>query len=156
MFFDFAVSEIAPLEDAVFELFHFILDKIVYGTASRAFNFEAIGYQFLMEDMQVRRVDRIFHRLQPIAVELRQSAKPMPPVGSRPNIVFRNNRCWLWSEIGPVQSRQFLHWISLLLHRKAEATAGWLRGSFQAIAFRVIKPAVIRARDAARFDSTIR
>src|SRR5678816_914325 len=134
MLFDLTVSETAPLNDAVVELLHFILDEVVDGTASRVFDFETIGYQLLMEDMQVRRVDGIFHRLQPIAVELWQSAQPMPAVGSCPNVVLRNNGRRLRPQIGPIQTRQFLHWISFLLHREAKVTSGGLRRSFQAIA----------------------
>src|SRR6185436_4293306 len=127
MLFDLTVSETAPLDDAVVELLHFILDQVVDSTASGVFDFETIGHELLMEDMQVRRVDGIFHRLQPIAVELRQSAQPMPAVGSRPDVVLRDKRRRLRSQIGPIQTCQFLHWISFLLHRKAKVTSGGLR-----------------------------
>src|SRR4030095_4685037 len=92
MLFNLAISEIAPLDYAVGELFHFILDQVVDGAARRTRDFESVGYQLLMKHMQMRRIDGVFHRLQPVAVELRQRAQPVPAVGARPDIILWNRR----------------------------------------------------------------
>src|SRR4029077_5939861 len=120
MLFNLAISEIAPLDYAVGELFHFILDQVVHGPARRTRDLESVGDQLLMKHMQMRRIDGIFHRLQPVAVELWHRAQPVPAVGARPDIIFWYRRRGLRPKIGPVKPRELLHWIGWMLDRERE------------------------------------
>src|ERR1051325_645138 len=83
MLFDFSISEPASLDNPVSEFLHFILDEIVDRAAGRARDFESVGDELLMEYVEVRSIDRIFHGLKPVTVEPRQRAKPVPAIGAR-------------------------------------------------------------------------
>src|SRR4029077_6189324 len=155
MLFYLAISEIAPLDDAVSELFHFILDQVVDGPARRTRDLESVGDQLLMKHMQMRRIDGVFHRLQPVAVQLRHRAQPVPAVGACPDIIFWYRWYGFRPKIGPVKSCELLHRIGCMLDRERELTPRRFRRSLQAIAFRVIEPAMISACDAAFFDSAV-
>src|SRR4029077_20939339 len=155
MLFYLAISEIAPLDDAVSELFHFILDQVVDGPARRTRDFESVGDQLLMKHMQMRRIDGVFHRLQPVAVELRHRPQPVPAVGARPDIVLWNRRRRLRSEVSPVKPRQLLDRISFVPHSPAKIALRRLRRGFKTITLNIIEPAMIRACNAAFFDSAV-
>jgi hypothetical protein len=110
----------------------------------------------LMQDLQVSRIDGIFHRLKPIAVELRLNEYFSVAVLPHPNIVFRNQRRRLGAHIGPVQACQALYRIGFLLYGQAKFAASGLRRTFKAIALSIVQPAVVRARNPALLDAAIR
>ena len=93
-------------------------------------DFESVGDQFLMENMQMGRVDRVFHRLQPVAVEPRQCSQPMPAIGARPDVVFRYGRHGFRSKVSPKKPGQFLHRICFVFHRPAETYSPPARPGF--------------------------
>src|SRR4030095_2671049 len=134
MLFNLAISEIAPLDYAVGELFHFILDQVVDGAARRTRDFESVGDQLLMKHMQMRRIDGVFHRLQPVAVELWQRAPPVPAVGARPDIIFWYRRRGLRPKIRPVKPRQLLDRISFVLYSPAKIAPRRLCRRLRAVA----------------------
>src|SRR5688500_1169131 len=155
MLFYFAVLEHTPLDQPVLKLFNVEFSQVIDGAARRALDFESIGDQFLMENMQMSRVDGIFHRLQPIAVELRQSAQPVPAVGARPDIVLGYFRRGQRPHVGPVKAGKFSHRIGLLFDSETKFTVSRLRGRLKAVAFDIIEPAVIGAGETALFGATI-
>ena len=103
----------------------------------------------------MRRVDGIFHRLQPIAVELRQGAQPVPSIGARPDIVLGHFRRRQRSHIGPIKAGEFFYRIGLVLDRKAKFAFRRFRRGFKTITFGIEKPAMVRAGDAALFDAPV-
>src|SRR5262249_2018897 len=116
---------------------------------------ESVRDQLLMEDVQMCRVDRVFHGLKPVAVQLRQRAQPVPAVGACPDIIFWYRRRGLRPEISPVKPRKLLHRISPMLDGQSELAVGRFRRSLQTVTCDVIEPAVIRAGEASLFDSAV-
>src|SRR5687768_2020491 len=104
MLLDLAILKNPPFDETVNKLLDLELFQIVDGSPRRALDFESVGNQLLMENMQMRGVDGIFHRLQPVAVELWQRAQPMPAIRARPHVVFGNDRHRLRSEISPIKT----------------------------------------------------
>src|ERR671921_735789 len=70
MLLDFAVLEKSSLEQAALEFLDFKFFQVVDGATGRTLNFKAIVDKLLMQDVQVGRVDRVFHSLKPVAVQL--------------------------------------------------------------------------------------
>src|SRR5258706_16284566 len=102
------------------------------------------------------RVHRVFHRLEPITVELRLDENFPMAVFSEPDVEIGNQRRRQRPEVGPVEPNQFLHRISLLLHRQVELAFTGLRRSFKTTSLGVVKPAMVRTGYTARFDAAIR
>ena len=58
----------------------------------------------LMENLQMRRVHGILHRLKPIAVELRLNEDFPVTILTKPNIEVWDQRQRLWAQVGPVKT----------------------------------------------------
>src|SRR5688572_30669653 len=153
MLLHFAVLEKTSLEYAAIEFLDLELDQVVDGATGRALNFKAVGDKLLMQNVQVGRVHGIFHRLKPVAIQLRQRAQPVPAIGARPDIVFWNCRRRVRSEVSPVKPRQLFDRISCVLHSPAKVALRRLSRGFKTIAVNIVEPAMISAGNAPLLDS---
>src|SRR5262249_14245679 len=115
----------------------------------------AAAVKFLMQYLQMRGVDGILHRLEPIAVEARMDDDFAMPVAAKERIVVRQNRGGQRPEVRPDEVQMLLDGIRRLLHSLMEIAAGGLRRTFEALPFKVVEPAVIRAGDAALLDAAV-
>jgi hypothetical protein len=93
--------------------------------------------------------------LKPIAVELRLDEYFSIAVFSEPNIEIGYKRRGLRAEVCPVKTYQFLYRIGFLLYSQMKLALRRLGRSFKTITLSVIKPAMIRAGNAALFDATV-
>src|SRR5919108_1054647 len=103
----------------------------------------------------MRRVHGIFHRLQPVAVELRQNAQPMPTVSARPDVILGYRRRGLRPEISPVKPGELLHRIGSMFDGKRKFAVPRFRRCLQAVTLRVVEPAVIGTGKTSLLDSAV-
>ena len=61
-----------------------------------------------VQPVEMRRIDGVLHRLEPIAVDQRIDHDPAPSVLPGQNIPTRQQRLWLGSKIGEQQPAEFL------------------------------------------------
>src|SRR4051812_2925192 len=102
------------------------------------------------------RVHRVFHWLNPVAIELRLNKNFSLAVLAIPDIEIRYDGRRLRAEISPVQSYEFLNWIRPLLDGQMKLTIAWFRRCFETVPFCVEKPTVIGAGNSPFFDAAIR
>src|SRR4029077_636088 len=108
-----------------------------------------------MENLQVRGIDGVLHRLKPVAVDDRIDRDSSPAVLSRPDVEFRNERGGRGSHVCPVKSEVSFDRVGLLLDREMKFTSRWFRGTLQAIAVHVVEPAMIGAGESSLFDPAV-
>src|SRR5215208_5730353 len=108
-----------------------------------------------MENLQMRRVHGILHGLEPVGIELGLDKDLTAAIVSEPNIKVCDQRRRLWTEIGPIEADEFLHWVGFLFHREVEVASAWFRRRFQALAFGVVQPTMVGASDATCFDTAV-
>src|SRR2546428_9853765 len=108
-----------------------------------------------MKNLQMGGVHRIFHRLKPVTVELRLDEDFSVAILPEPDIQIRYQRHRFRTQIAPIKTDQLLHRIGLLLDGQMKFTFGRLGGWFQAIAFSILKPTVIRPGDTPLLDATV-
>jgi hypothetical protein len=54
-----------------------------------------------MQDLEVRGIDGIFHRLKPVTIELRMDDDRPVAVAAKQRIVRRHHRRWRRAHVGP-------------------------------------------------------
>src|SRR5712692_10284449 len=100
-------------------------------------------------------VDRVLHRLKPVAVELGLDHNSPSTVFPHPQVVFRNERSWLRPHVGPVKTDKFLYRVGRVLHSKTKLASCRLRGGLQAVAADIIEPTVIGTSDASLLNPAV-
>src|SRR5262245_30658060 len=118
MLVEYSILVFSPFHDPIRNLAEIKPLDIVCKTPSRAWHLAApaIVSRLLVENLQMRRVDGILHRLEPVAVELWLNKDFSCPVPARPNIVLWHHRQRRRAHVGPIQPDEFLYRVSPLSH----------------------------------------
>src|ERR1044071_4714872 len=103
----------------------------------------------------MRGIDGILHRLEPVTVEARMDDDLAVTVGPEERVVARQRGRGKRAEVSPNEVEMLLNRVSGLFDGAVKVAAGGLRRTFEAVAFEVVKPAVIAAGDAALFDAAV-
>src|ERR1051326_237361 len=103
----------------------------------------------------MRGIDGILHRLEPVTVEARMDDDFAVAVAAEKRVVMRQCGRGKRPKIGPDEIQMLLNRIGGLLDGAVKVAAGGLRRTFEAVAFEVVKPAMIAAGDAALFDAAV-
>src|SRR5439155_9194595 len=89
------------------------LVHIVGEATGRAWRRTATERERLMEDLQMGRVHRVFHRLQPVCVELRLQEQTALAIFADPQVVWWDLRRRLRPEVRPVHANELLNRVRL-------------------------------------------
>src|ERR1051325_10133609 len=103
----------------------------------------------------MRGIDGILHRLEPVTVEARMDDDFAVAVAAEKRVVMRQCGRGKRPKIGPDEIQMLLNRIGGLLDGAVKVAAGGVRRTSEAVAFEVVKPAVIAAGDAALFDAAV-
>src|SRR5215510_592210 len=108
-----------------------------------------------MQPKQMRRVHRIFHRLQPVTIDDRFLDNPASTVFPNQHIPTRQERFRLRTEVSENQSAEWFYRISDVFDPFFERAASRFCRLFQTLAGAVKFPAVIRTADTLVIDSSV-
>ena len=109
-----------------------------------------------MKIVGMDRIDRVLHRLQPVAAQSLINLQLSHAIAAREHVPFGQERFFFRrSQIGEQEPSQFLHGIRRLRDFIFESGLGVFERLFQTLAAGVILPAVIGAADAVLFDKSV-
>src|SRR6266567_6959177 len=108
-----------------------------------------------MKDLEMGRIARVLHRLEVVAIDLAAKLQRPVPVPAHENVVARKSRRWERAEVGPVKADYSLNRVGPLTYGEVQVAAHRLGRCLQAIALRIVEPAVVRAGDAPLFHPPV-
>src|SRR5437868_9435424 len=95
-------------------------------------------------------VGRVLHRLHPVAVQVWLPANELADAAlACQHVPAGEQRRRLRAHVDPQDAGELLHGIGCLLHTLLVRAARWLERLLEALALRIVLPAMIRAADAA-------
>jgi len=146
-----AVLDVAPLHDAVFERLEIMpVDFFLHVAVNR------LSGAAKMQIGRVRGIDRVLHRLEPVAIENRMKTNLSDPVLSRHHVVIGEERRRLRSHVREEKPGDFLHRIGAEPDAVFKAALGRLGRLLDALALGIEHPAVVSAANVVPLDFSIK
>lgn len=112
------------------------------------------GAELLMQNLQVCRVHRVLHRLQPVAIESRMHMDLPAPIPPPQCVEGREQRRRIRSHVCPDEPEEALYGVGRMLDAFDNRVVA-LRRRFQNVPFAVVEPAVVGAGDPPHFHASV-
>src|SRR5579884_3089981 len=149
-----AVDVGAALDDADGRDVEVEVLHVVGEAAGGARRLAAAADVLLVQDLEVRRIDGVLHRLEPIAGELRVHGDLAAAAARDEGVVVGDHGRRQRAEVGPVHADELLYRVGGLLHVLDDGVVA-LRWGLEDVAAGVVEPAVVGAGDAPLLDAAV-